>query len=468
MVVSARNLLMENENENEDFLKVTPLKILSFNATIDVRQNDPKDVFAKAVGQQGITEVTGRSGQFQPVIRYTPGFPLNVIRPRSSPNSVEVKYKGGQLLVVYKTGRVRLQGTDFDFLMNKLRNLAGDPTSNAKFNNTTGVFGHNIKLDNLENLPRARFEPEITPFAYVRVQNPKCTLLFTNRSIVHILGASDIQRCYEYAQQYLRSFVLSSPARMRFLPGAAPAQPSNRALATNSPPKEKGRKGTTCPKDRCPNPYSFNGKCKEGYYVRPNPQGFPCCYLAKRLKKDEVRRAYANAGVNIPNSLKNVIGNVASSPNSPSIRTSYDARGALKIGTRQCSRYTYQELVVLAKRLRIDTSNLKTKQAVCDAIQQKYPPSASPNFRPNFSLNGANYALVMKNSKLYINRRVPVKPHATGTKSGAAGPRSGLRDCTTIKKEDLLKYAKQLTGVNLDSKLTKAEICKELKKMYRK
>jgi hypothetical protein len=152
---------------------------------------------------------------------------------------------------------------------------------------------------------------------------------------------------------------------------------------------------------------------------------------------------------------------------SPSIRTSYDERGALKIGSRQCSRYTLEQLKHLAARMKIDTTKLKTKAAICGAIQDKFPPSEPSPFRKNFSLNGANYALKKMNNKFFINRRVPVKSHQVVTKKGAAGPRSGLRECSTILKEDLLKYAKAL-GRRLDPKMTKMMICAELKKFLKK
>jgi hypothetical protein len=117
--------------------------------------------------------------------------------------------------------------------------------------------------------------------------------------------------------------------------------------------------------------------------------------------------------------------------------------------------------------MKIDTTKLKTKAAICGAIQDKFPPSEPSPFRKNFSLNGANYALKKMNNKFFINRRVPVKAHQVGTKKGAAGPRSGLRECSTILKEDLLKYAKAL-GRRLDPKMTKMMICAELKKFLKK
>jgi hypothetical protein len=197
---------------------------------------------------------------------------------------------------------------------------------------------------------------------------------------------------------------------------------------------------------------------------------FPCCYQAKRVKADEVKKAYQNAGVEIPDSIRRLIGNkspsVAASPSfspSPSVRTSYDERGALKIGTRQCSRYTLEQLKHLATRMKIDTTKLKTKVAICQAIGDRFPPKEPSPFRKNFSLNGVNYALVNKNNKLFVNRRVPLKAHQVGTKKGAAGPRSGLRECSTILKADLLKYAKAL-GKRLDPKMTKVQICAEIRK----
>lgn len=478
-MVTAQNLL----NEEGSFVLTTPLKIVSFNATADISKTvDIRDLFAKIVFDKdpSVYEVTGRSGQFQPVIKYIPGFPLNVIRPRATPNAVEVKLKSasgsGQLVVIYKTGKIRLQGIELDTVTNFVKKyLPTFDRSSVKFNNTTAVFGTNLRFMRLDEMPKMEYEPDISPFGVLRLKSPKCTFIFTTQGVIHILGASDVNACFEWIKDYL----YKAERYLRVAPTIAQVK-TNQGKVARKGTGLVTRKGTTCPKDRCPDPYSYEGKCKAGYFVRPNPQMFPCCYQSKRIKADEVRRAYQNAGVEMPNSIRRLIGNKSPSPvaasasaaspsfsPSPSVRTSYDERGALKIGTRQCSRYTLEQLKHLAARMKIDTTRLKTKSAICAEIMSRFPPASPSPFSKNFSLNGANYALTNKNGKLFINRRVPVKNHQAGTKKGAAGPRSGLRECSTIVKADLLKYAKAL-GRRLDPKMTKLQICSELMKSIRR
>ena len=58
--------------EEGSFVLTTPLHIVSFNATADVsRQIDIRELFGRIVmgRDKDVYEVTGRSGQFQPVIK---------------------------------------------------------------------------------------------------------------------------------------------------------------------------------------------------------------------------------------------------------------------------------------------------------------------------------------------------------------------------------------------------------------
>lgn len=462
-MTSARNLLMNN---NESWVLTSPMKILTFNGTLDAQKTfDIKALFSEIVIESrkipSIYEVTGRGGKFQALIKYTPQFGLNVISARASPNAVEIKLKDPQgLIVIYKTGKIRLQGVSLDETFNVLKKFVSSVSKNdIVMNNASAIFGTNLRFKDLGRLPGVIYEQEISPFAYLRVKNPKCTLLITRQGLIHILGSGNLETSYMFARQYLDALDES----LYFISQDV-AEPKN----FKGQSVIRGRKGTTCPKDRCPTPYSYDGKCpKQGYFVRPNPQMFPCCYQTKRFKAEEVKKAYRNAGVNIPNSLRNMIGPNKNTSNSnananANINTSYNARGGLKIGTRQCMRYTLEQLKVLAERMKIDTTKLKTKSAICEAIQTRFPARENAPFKSNFSLNGANYALVKKNGKLFINRRVPVKAHQTGTKKGAAGPRSGLRVCETIVKEDLIKYAKAL-GLDVNSKMKKDQICQLLR-----
>jgi hypothetical protein len=450
-MVSAKNLLNSPGTPSKSVL-ATPLKILSFNATAKCSPVNTIDLFQKAVLSKEAFEVTGRTGQFQPVIKYANGR-VQVLRS-AKPNAVELKYKGPkgiQLLVIYSNGNIRMQGTEYNMLLGHLLDLVGTVTD-IKFNNTTGVFGTNVRIKDYDKLPGMYFEPEIMPFAYLRVKDPKCTLLFTQSRIVHILGASDIEKAYLYAYNYLKSIPENN---LQFYDSVS--IPSNQSSPKFN--KGKGRKGSTCPKDRRPDPYSFDGKCKcDGdCYVKPNPQGQPCCYQKKRMKPENVRKAYQNSNVNIPNSVRRILG-PGSAPKSVSpnrLNTSLDPTGQLKIGTRQCSRYTYQALIEIAQKHRINTTGMKTKDQVCAAILEKYPPKSPKKFNPNFSIGNYNYALVKKDGKRYINRRV----RGPKTTKGAAGPRSGLRECMTIQRDELVKYARAL---GLPTSGTKAELCETL------
>jgi len=468
-MVTAQELL----NENSSFLLTGPLNIVSFSATLDSGlQLNIRDLFAQIVmgKDTGVYEVTGRSGQFQPVIKFMPGFPLNILKPRATPNAVEIKIKGptggGQIVVIYKTGKIRLQGSDIDGLFAFVKKyVPGVRKTDIKYNNITAIFGTNLKFMRLGDMPKMNYEPEISPFGFLRVKSPKCTFLFTTKGVIQILGATDIDACVEWLKKYIDSV---DERLIRVSPTIANVTLGKGKVARKTEGSLVTRKGTTCPKNRCPDPYSYDGKCPAGYHVRPNPQMFPCCYKTKRGTLSNVRKAYQNAGINIPNTVKKLFGNKSpspKSPGSPSLRTSYDERGALKIGTRQCSRYTLEQLKTLAERMSISTTKLKTKAAICEAISDRFPPPEPAKFTKNFSINGANYALTKKNGKLFVNRRVPIKNHQTGTKKGAAGPRSGIRECSTILKADLVKYARAL-GIEA-SKMTKAQICGELIKRVR-
>ena len=487
-------------------VQVTPLQMLSFNATAETKNPVVFDIFEQAIQSKEAFEVIGRASEgFKAIIKFSNG-KITVMNRKAQMKAVEVRYKdpkGIQFFVIYSSGKIRMQGENYNQMLGRLIDLVGS-VFNIKFNNTTGTFKTNVKI--MESFWKAgEYEPEIRPYAIRKFKSPKYSFMyFYLTKTVQISGALDIEKAYEHAVQFLRNI----PENYKvYANSIAPEAPAKKA-----PP----RKGTTCPKNRRPSPYSYQGKCKEDCYVQPNPQGQPCCYLKKRFKADEVRKAYKNAMVNIPNSVRELLGPSPSGPspvrrNSPSARTSpksnlssvpapsaspsvrtgpscscshpspaksscscssgsssrngpsppntsYNAKGQFKIGTLQCSRYSLPALKAIAEKYGIDASKIRTKKAVCELLEMKFPPKSKSPFRANFSLNNANYALVIKNGKKLINRRVPIRSPTTGRR-GAAGPRSGLRVCETIAKKVLEKYARAL---GMTPAGTKAEICKQL------
>lgn len=88
--------------------------------------------------------------------------------------------------------------------------------------------------------------------------------------------------------------------------------------------KGVGVRDKSCKPDTQPEPYSFSGVCKTGYYVRPNKNGNPCCYkIPKDKKAGKLRaiQAYKDAGVAIPPSVRTIFGITNTPSNATSLVT---------------------------------------------------------------------------------------------------------------------------------------------------
>ena len=135
------------------------------------------------------------------------------------------------------------------------------------------------------------------------------------------------------------------------------------------------RRGTTCPPSKRPVPETFEGKCPSGQYARPNPQGNPCCYkLPKNTKHmaQKIKGYYDTAGVKVPSSVKALFpdvnfGNANRNKNRGRNKVNVQIQGmkakirnaegkmqevnTIRIGSRQCERYTKQQLVDIVSRM---------------------------------------------------------------------------------------------------------------------
>ncbi len=135
------------------------------------------------------------------------------------------------------------------------------------------------------------------------------------------------------------------------------------------------RRGTTCPPSKRPVPETFEGKCPSGQYARPNPQGNPCCYkLPKNTKHmaQKIKGYYNTAGVKVPSSVKALFPGVSfndanRNKNRPRGQANIQIQGmkakirnadgkmqevnTIRIGSRQCERYTKQQLVDIVSRM---------------------------------------------------------------------------------------------------------------------
>lgn len=373
----------------------------------------------------------------------------------------------GASFSIFSKGRVRFSGGSLlgnnrdpellvDYISNNYKRI--DTTDGIKVNNFTSAIklplkmnlkllytlldvseGTSVKFNN--KVLRATYEPIrnefivktrlLSKFLYIRF-GKDFTIAVAENGSLHIQGNVINESLVKEFIKALKDVGLATQggggAR-----NAAPSRPSRVARRFNNlPAPNLLRRGSTCPIKMRPVPYSFQGVCPRGsdYYVRPNPQGQPCCYKKpKRLNyiRNKVAQRYAKAGVRIPLSVRNMfeLNNNNTLPNNVSKKnvnvniTNTNSKGIL-LGSRQCLRYSKQSLMDIAIRLGLKVTIKNTKIEICDMIKK---------------FNSNKYRI----------------------------PGGGI--CEHYSKESLLEVAKRF-GIGVNNNDTKAQICKKIKIMY--
>ena len=440
----------------------------------------------------------------------------------------------GASFTLYRNGSMRMSGKyGYDipddihsFLMQEY-DIPVDP---LEYNNLTGSFSMNAKPD-VQKLVRTAPKPPVTnkniiqktgklkkPMEKLMPRMVRGIAIIPLKSCV--LRVSVTGRCQlelvtnvDVAFREAKSF-LSREVTGPF--GALPTQKNSKTRAekyiqgTKAP--EVLRRGTTCPKSRCPIPYSFQGKCsKAGMYIKPNPQGQPCCYKipsSTSYSKSKVANAYKKADVKIPENVKeifdlanrnNALANTTHSSNKnfikvfndPTINNAYiedmnrllnawkskrvsnnslwtlrtrpgakakfedpmalnaviaKARGRkvwhvpdvseLKLGTRQCTRYTKVALMDIAKRLNIIEARPNMKKEVLCHLIRKATRGTNAN-KSNTGSAGGMMAVTVSDT----GKRGKVERAVTGN---GLTIRIGHRNAITFPVNKLRDFAKQL------------------------
>lgn len=370
----------------------------------------------------------------------------------------------------------------FDSYIINRNNLRNKPVN---FNNISGNFNINYAILSMEESAIKSgvfYEPELS----VQLKIPLSTGTTMNVSasgkiqLTGIKGMNSVLPSFREALDKLNNLVLRNEELPNFK-NYKPKRTSKFARrANNLPAPNITRRGSTCPKSARPIPLSFQGKCQprmyrgkminaSEFYVRPNPQGQPCCYRKPKNTtyiKNRVANRYRQANVKVPNNVGNLF-NVSKpkpkpnsnsnsnsnvdSPNknvatkAPNITIVNGPRG-LKIGSRQCMRYTRVRLFEIATLLKV--KNLKItdgKEALCDKIKQK-SKELGLNKTKNVVGNSA-ITITNNNGKVYA---------ITGKGKNI---RLGNRVCTTFSKPFLIKMAGKMDlAVNV-SKMSKIQIC---------
>ena len=487
----------------KDFdLDISELRMGMFNGVIDTGDMVNIVDILKNVLQKGLVsednikviKVSTVYGKFKKAFEVTQEYGEKVYAkiPPSKISSIEFILSNranrtqGASFTVFKTGRVRFSGgyttgtqRDATQIINFMKKHYFDASGGElTINNNTTQFkiGLGVKVVDVftildkaltKNLASfgdyeitAEYEPERSnknkkksPFLYIKFKGPQnFSFLCAPGGVIQIQGTLNVRDSYGVAKRFFKvlkdSDLLRVPSyNRRPQQNSVNKGPTNRPARLNMmPAPDITRRGTTCPKASRPVPYSFQGKCPQGagYYVRPNPQGQPCCYkIPKRIDyiRAKVAKRYQMAGVKVPENVQKLFGIPAGqnkptnvSKVDPEFVTYINKKRGIKIGTRQCTRFTKVGLIDLAMRMNIGPlPKFISKPKLCELIHKR-----SRELGRNIT-NTRNVHTV--NGRLKF----------------------GNRFCDSYKKSTLTKYAREL-GIMVNKEMTKEQICKLIKR----
>jgi TATA-box binding protein (TBP) (component of TFIID and TFIIIB) len=347
-----------------------------------------------------------------------------------------------------------------------------------KFNNVVSEVrfnrGFNLyTISQITSRSNIQYDPERSPNMFVKYKD--FGFVISSKGIIKVQGLTeydDIEETYEYVIEFVNSLTDFESGQRPNVKGRIKrallnVKPNTRvkkkpSFNPNQPAPEVTRRGTSCPKSRCPTPYSMQGKCpKEKYYVRPNPQGQPCCYKIPKnpnYSGSKVAAAYMRANVKVPNTVQRVFNfgsntgnkrNNTSHANLTNLVVKMNSKVGLKIGSRQCSRYSKVALVDIAHRLGLPVLPSMDKARLCELIQ-----TVAKNVTKTHNVGGSRAVTFTNANKVF-----------TVTGNSANSLRIGGRVAKTIKRDLLFRYATKL-GARPGQYATIADLCKIIYDRY--
>ena len=440
------------------------------------------------------TNAIGYNKRFKKLFEYTNEYGLKTFSDEK-PSNIQFKLKitkgnvtQGATVNIFHTGRIRFSGGYFTGGENDVRAplryisqqfFAIPDNIPFKINNSTAVLKMNARvkvvpvyavfeaangLSRFQNYDvSVKYEPEkfsivkknkkTSKFLYVTFTGrQKFTINLSKPGSITIEGATNVEEAIRVVKSFLEKLKnngLLSEFKTENL-NVSPKKSKFVRRVNMKPAPEVTRRGTSCPKDRRPNPYSFQGECsKPRHYVRPNPQGQPCCYKIPKSTKyieNKVGNRFNKANVKVPNKTRKLFG-VGQNTNNKSnnvgrknvnmniyFNKSIGRNGVnpvgLKIGSRQCLRFSKVALVDIARRKGIQLPKKITKPILCDLLS-KYA----------IEVNSNNPMPRLRNNKVVMGDRL----------------------CDTYKKSTLTRYARAL-GIQVNKEMSKNDICEKIRK----
>jgi TATA-box binding protein (TBP) (component of TFIID and TFIIIB) len=480
-----RDVAPQRAKLKETALKISPLSIGLYNATVDTKSPiDIRSILEKVkenglVSEDGIkvTEFVIRYGKFQTAVKYTSEYGLqgDETKPFVSADFKLKITKGGTTkgasFSYYASGKIRFSGGHLDSLDEQPKELIDFFSKNYHkigtrsfvLNNVTSEFklGFPLKTSLIydmfsEETVKSYFKGyhvvakyNNKKFLYLTFSE-EFSLVVSNSGVIQIQGTTKVEDAYKVSKDFFTALKDNDFLEVSKAQNIRINSPKKTKIArrmNNKPAPNITRRGTTCPVGRRPNPYSYEGKCPQGdtCFIKPNPQGQPCCYTKPKdikYSRNKVENAYTKAGVRIPNSVRQFFGmglatvgrpvNVANVAAKLNIRVQNN-----KINSRQCLRYTKVALVDIATRLKIPLPSKLTKPILCDLIKKSVPSTNTGAKVGNKLVSGTNGTL-----------------------------RLGKRLCHSYAKATLEKFARAL-GIKNVLSLDKAELCKAIEKASR-
>jgi hypothetical protein len=486
-------------------LQFSPLSIGLYNAVVDTKSGIPIQDILNTVENEGlaseggikVTEFTVRYGKFSTAVKYTSEYGLKIVKDIDARKYVSADFQlkitrgsetKGASFSFYKSGKIRFSSGYFgtpdnleeqprkllEFMSAHYFRVSGRPP--ILLNNIASDFriGYPIKANRVYDLfsdrsARSSFDgrdlfvnriyENKKHLLYISFWNGAAKPIFKNskaeqlfsitiaeNGTVQIQGTDKVKETFNYLKKFLtvlkdNDYLETSGAQR--IKMASPKKTKASRRAENVPAPNITRRGTTCPLARRPDPYSFEGKCKQtGCYIKPNPQGQPCCYTVPKsieYSRNKVTASYNKAGVKVPAQVRTLFGfgqntnnrpvNVANKNVELRVRT-YVNKSGFKIDSRQCLRYTKVALVDIAQRLGVPMPKKLTKPILCNLIK-------GASKLPNVSVKAGNKVISGMNANL----------------------RLGSRLCSSYNKNTLVKIARELGGV-VDDEMDKPAICK--------
>ena len=416
-------------------LEVSPLQEGGmYNATVDTGSPINIRALLATVQSRGllkskdltVTECKFRYGRFQTALTFSNKYAMvgNASKPIVSANFKAQDSSGrGVSFDFYKTGKVRFSGSLKPEIVRKFFAQYHPVPGTINVNNrvvTFRILGWKPKTSlindafsdpsitgKFENMDvRTKFMSKVVkrkttklPPSFLYFKFPDFEAILTTTGTVQIQGTTD----YESAYRILKRFFVKLKDNDMMIKGATRAPRAKKApiVNRNVPAPNVTRRGTTCPVDRRPQPYGFGGACtKTGCYVKPNPQGQACCYIAPKkidYSRDKVQSLYEKAGIQVPISVQKIFG-IATKNKAVEVATTkipdLKIKGD-KIDSRQCLRYTKVALVDIARRLRIAMPLKLTKPILCGLIKnyKKMPADLLANIQKGKKLIGVERQL---------------------------------------------------------------------------